>query len=74
MAKLSPKQAELLEAMKNGTVCIWMPHMGSFRPTAYYFRNDTMASCTVTAQALLKRDLVKVVDRDWQGHKLIWKD
>ena len=70
--KLSPRQAELLEAMKNGVVCRWMSWNSSKNP--YYFRNDTMASCTATAEALLKRGLVKITDKDWRGHKLVYKE
>ena len=72
MKKLSPRQAELLDAMKNGAVCYWMSLHSSRNP--YYFRSDTMASCTATAEALLKRGLVEITDRSWNGHKLVWKE
>jgi hypothetical protein len=72
-SELSKTQAELLEAMKNGVACWFMPYMGSFRPTAYYYRDDTGRRCTAPARALLEKGLVEIHAKDWRGHKLIFK-
>lgn len=70
--KLSKAQTELLDAMKNGVILHWMPWMGRFGG-GYYFRNDTMRSCTRTAQVLLRKGLVEIKDKKWNGHKLVYK-
>lgn len=72
--KLSKTQLELLEAMKKGVKCLYMPYMGTFNPNAYYFRNDTMRRCTAPAKALLEKGLVVVTDKDWRGHVLVAKE
>jgi len=71
--RLSKTQTELLEAMKTGVICWYMPYMGRLNPTAYYYRSDTMKRCTAAARALLKKGLVEKKDRDWRGHKLVLK-
>lgn len=69
--KLSKTQAELLEAMRGGVRCRYMPYMGNYNPSSYYFRSDTMKRCTAAANALLKKGLVTMVNKDWRGHTLI---
>jgi hypothetical protein len=71
--QLSKTQAELLEAMKSGVVCHYMPYAGRFNPTDYYFRDDTMRRCTAAAKALYEKGLVEVKDKDWRGHRLVAK-
>lgn len=72
--RLSATQAELLEAMRNGVVCHYMPYMGRFCPNAYYFRSDTKKRCTAPSRSLKEKGLVVSVDKDsWGGHKLIFK-
>lgn len=69
--KLSTPQAELLQAMRAGAVCHYMRYMGTFNPTPYYFRTDTMKPCTKQARALLTRGLVEEFERGAYGnHKL----
>jgi hypothetical protein len=65
IAKLTKPQAELLAAMKAGTICHYMGGMA-----CYYFRNDTMRRCTSQVRALLARGLVEAYDEDWRGHKV----
>lgn len=72
--KLSKTQLELLEAMKNGVKCHYMPYAGRFNPTAYYFRNDTMKRCTAAARALLEKGLAVKTNSDWRGHVLVAKE
>ena len=69
--KLSKTQSELLEAMRGGVKCRYMPYMGNYNPSSYYFRSDTMKRCTATAEALLKKGLVTMIKKDWMGHTLI---
>lgn len=71
--RLSRTQQDLFEAMKSGVYCKYMPYQGRFNPTAYYYRSDTMKRCTAAAEALLKKGLVEVKDKDWRGHKLVLK-
>lgn len=71
--KLSKTQSELLEAMKGGVTCRYMPYAGRFNPTSYYFRSDTMKRCTAPAKALLEKGLVEVKNKDWRGHSLVFK-
>ena len=59
--KLTEAQAELLEAMRRGVRCIYMPYAGWFNPAAYYLRTDSHKRCTKTAKALLKKGFVKQV-------------
>ena len=68
--KLSKTQQELFDAMKAGVVVHYMPYMGTFNPTAYYFRNDTNKRCTAAAKALLDHRIVEIYERDAAGHKL----
>lgn len=68
--RLPKTQQELYAAMKAGAICHHMSYRGSFNPTAYYFRSDTMKRCTAAAEALLKRGLIEKYDQDWRGHKL----
>ena len=76
MKSLNAKQQELLDAMREkGVKCHYMPYAGSFNPTAYYFRTDTMRRCTATAQSLLDRGLVKKADvKPYGDHNLIFKE
>lgn len=67
--KFSKTQQDLLEAMSRGVVVYWMPYRGP-HTGAYYFREDTMRSCTPTALALLHRELVERYAIKWNGHKL----
>lgn len=65
-AKLSAAQTDLLEAMRRGVTCLYMPHG---RPHgAYYFRTDTMRHCTKSAVALLTRGLVEKFGASPFGH------
>lgn len=68
--KLSPTQAELLEAMTvKGVIVYYMPYMGRFRPNAYFFRSDTSKHCTAPAKALEKRGLVERFNvQKYNGH------
>lgn len=70
--KLSKTQSELLEAMKGGVVCHYMPYRGWFRPQDYYFRSDTGRRCTAAARSLCDKGLVKVVNKTAYGaHALV---
>jgi hypothetical protein len=69
-AKLPKTQAKLLEAMRKGVICHYMPYAGNFNPTAYYFRNDTMRRCTAQVKGLLERGLVEKFAEEWRGHKV----
>lgn len=69
--QLTESQRELYEAMQKGAKCRFMPYMGTFNPSSYYFRTDTMKRCTVAARALLKRKLVEITQQDWRGHTLV---
>lgn len=68
--KLSAKSAELLEAMRKGVVCHYMPCAGWFNPTAYYFRTDNRDRCTAQVKALLERGLIEKYDQGMRGHKV----
>ena len=54
MKKLSPKQQELLNAMKNGVRVLYIGTVDS-----YYFRTDNMRVCNATAMALVKKGYAK---------------
>lgn len=58
MKKLSRTQQELLDAMKEGVTCFYMPYIGRFGG-AYYFRSDNHARCTSAANALFRMGLVE---------------
>lgn len=73
MKPLTKPQQELYDAMLRGAKCIYMPFAGSFNPSAYYFRDDTMKRCTAAAKVLLKRGLVEKNVGDWRGHTLVAK-
>lgn len=68
--KLTAKQQELYDALKQGVVVHYMPYMGRFNPSAYYYRHDTHQKVTVAADALVKKGLAERYDEDWRGHKL----
>lgn len=65
MTKLSKAQQELFDAMGRGVKVHFMGGISS-----YYFRSDTMRSCSPTAYALLKTGLVEKFDEEWKGHQL----
>jgi hypothetical protein len=69
-AKLPKTQADLLEAMRKGVICHYMPYAGSFNPTAYYFRTDTHCRCTAQVKGLLERGLVEKYDEGYRSHKV----
>lgn len=71
--KLTVRQRELLEAMKRGVICHYMPYAGRLNPTDYYYRDDTHQRCTAQAKALVARLLVEKFDKDWRGHKLRYR-
>ncbi len=68
---LSATQADLLAVMETGTGCHFMPYMGTFNPSSYYYRADTHKRCTAAANALLAKGLVRVVNKDYRGHTLV---
>ena len=70
VSKLSRTQQELLEAMRGGVVCHYMPYSGRFNPTAYFYRSDNLKRCTAAAEALLKKGLVDEYDKSWRGSSL----
>lgn len=70
---LTPSMQELLDAMKAGTICHFMPYAGSFQPNAYYFRNDTMKKCTRAARGLLERGLVVAISKSHYDRRHILK-
>ena len=70
LVRLSPLAAELHVAMQQGVTCFYMPYMGRFNQTPYYFRSDTHKRCTKQAEALLKAGLVEKYNKDWRGHAL----
>lgn len=63
--KLSPAQAELLAAIRSGMVCHFIGGID-----AYYFRSDSMKRCSAQVNALLRRKLIEIYDKDWRGHKV----
>jgi len=63
--KLTKPQAELLQAMKGGTVV----YLIGARVSSYFFRNDTFKHCTKQAQGLIDRGLIEAYDVDWKGSK-----
>jgi hypothetical protein len=72
--KLSKTQQELLDAINGGVRVHYMPYMGNFNPSAYYFRCDTFKRCTAPARALLEKGLVKKCNEDFRGHDLKAKE
>lgn len=64
--KLSKRQQDLFEAMQHGVIVYWM----GCCLDSYYFRGDTGRSCTATALALLRRELVERYAVKWDGHRL----
>ena len=58
--KLSKTQQALLDAMSHGVVVYYMPYMGGFSSTSYYFRGDTLKKCTAAVRALLRMGLVEI--------------
>ena len=64
--KLSKAQAELLDAMRKGVTCYYMPGID-----AYYWRTDTRARCTRTVFALLDKGVAEQFDdRGYSGHRV----
>lgn len=68
--KLSALTTELYTAMRTGVICYYMPYMGRFNQTPYYFRSDTHKRCTKQAETLLRAGLVEKYNKDWRGHTL----
>jgi hypothetical protein len=66
MKPLPKTQAELLDALRSGVVLHYMPYMGTFNSTAYYFREDNHKRVTAAASALLKKGLAKRMARGRQ--------
>jgi len=60
--KLTPKQTELLEAMRSGVICHFVAGMDG-----YYFRMDTLKRCTATVVALRARGLLDEFDATGYG-------
>jgi hypothetical protein len=68
---LLPKtQADLLTALRSGVTLHYMPYMGTFNPTAYYFRDDNYQRVTAAATALLSKGLAEKYDVTWRGHRV----
>jgi hypothetical protein len=67
---LPKTQADLLNALQNGVVLHYMPYMGTFNPSAYYFRDDNHQRCTAAAEALLRKGLAEKYDETWRGHRV----
>lgn len=67
---LPKTQAELLEALRSGVTLHYMPYMGTFKPTAYYFRDDNRQRVTAAATALLSKGLAEKYDVTWRGHRV----
>jgi len=55
MAKLSKNQQDLLDAMKNGEAILFVPYMGRFNPTDYYYRSSDGVRVTAAAKALIQK-------------------
>lgn len=69
--KLSAPQQDLLDGLRRGAICHYMPYAGRFNPTPYYFRSDTMAHCTKQVEALIKRGLAERFDvKQYGDHKI----
>lgn len=69
-AKLPRTQQELLDALRSGVVCHYMPYSGRFNPAAYWFRGDNMKRCTAAAEALIAKGFAETFDDSWRGAKL----
>lgn len=63
-------QADLLEALRKGVTLHYMPYMGTFNPTAYYFRDDNHQRVTAAATALLNKGLAEKYEETWRGHRV----
>lgn len=73
--KLSKTQQELYDAMKSGVEIHYMRYMGSFNPTAYYFRADNYRRVTAAVRGLLDKGVAEKFDRDSFGdHKVRIKE
>jgi hypothetical protein len=67
---LPKTQADLLTALRSGVTLHYMPYMGTFNPTAYYFRDDNHQRVTAAATALLSKGLAEKYDVTWRGHRV----
>ena len=67
---LPKTQADLLEALRKGVTLHYMPYMGTFNSTAYYFRDDNHRRVTAAATALLSKGLAEKYDVTWRGHRV----
>jgi hypothetical protein len=68
--KLSKTQQELYDAMKAGVIVHYMPYMGRFNPTEYYFRSDNSKRVTSAANALKEKGLAETVGK-YNDKKLV---
>lgn len=67
--KLTPAMEDLLLAMRRGVRLHFMNYSGSY--AAYYFRSDTMKSCTKQADGLFARGLIFTPDQKY--NRLPWE-
>lgn len=67
---LPKTQADLLAAMRSGVTLHYMPYMGTFNATAYYFREDNHKRVTAAATALLEKGLAEKYDVTCRGHRV----
>lgn len=64
MKPLTPNMLDLLRAMQRGAVVHFMPW--SRHTDAYYFRSDTMRTCTKQVDALAARGLLKITEHNYR--------
>jgi len=63
--KLSKTQQELLNDLKMGDFLHYMPYMGSYNPTSYYFMHKTMNHYKLaTVDKLIKLGYLEEFDRE----------
>lgn len=69
---LTKTQLEVLkELSKNGCEAHYMPYMGSFRPSAYWFLSSNHKRCTKQIEKLIKLGFVNRIQRSWNSIQAI---
>jgi len=71
LKQLSASARELYAKMQAGDAQVYyMRYMGSFNPSAYYYRSDTGRRCTRQVASLLAAGLIERFDENWSGHSI----
>lgn len=69
--KLTKAQQGVLDKLKSGDVAHYMPYMGSFNPSPYWFLSSNMKRCTKQIRRLIDLGLVKIIQDGFHSTRAI---